>query len=891
VVRAGPDPEGSLHRLASLAESAPGISLAELARLAPVAGASRGLWDCLLRHPEWIRESPTAADPRHLVQSQMIEIAADDLSGQVAIDQTMERLSALADQAVELSLERTRTRLMDRHPETAEVVMAVVAMGKWGGVELNYASDIDLLFVYRAPGGDPEAHRRAALRLASGMIEDLARPTADGIAFRVDADLRPEGSTGPLVRTLESYRAYYQRWGEPWEAQALLKARSAAGDRGLGEDFLEAVGSFVWPETLSPDAIRSLRGLKARAESGAATADIKRSPGGIRDVEFSVQLLQLIHGRADQQLRLTGTLPALEALAAGGYVRSQDAADLADSYRWLRSVEHRIQLWQLAQSHLLPSDRENLARALGYRAEEAPPAQVFDTDLARHRHRVRFLHESLYYRPLLEAFASAPAHGLSREQAEDRLLALGYRDLGGAALAFEDLTAGLSRRSRLMGQLLPLMLDWLADTPHPDLGLQQLRSLMADDSTRMELVSSLQDRPLAAQRLCRLLGSSRLVGSFLDRLPEFLPRLADDRLLLELPAGEETRSTALERMQLRPDRASRMGSLRRLVRRRILRVAAADLLDLADLDRVSAALTDTADAATAAGLWAATQEVEGIPFLVVAMGKWGGRELGYGSDLDLVYVVSSPEQAGAGLKLASELGAVLGEKTPDGTAYQVDPGLRPEGRQGALARSLEAFRAYYQDRAQPWERLALIKARPVAGPPDLAAAFQELAHQHAYPAQVSPEEIRSIRHIKARVERERVPAGEDPDFHLKLGPGGLSDIEFLAQLWQLRLGHHQPELRQTSTIPALTALAAAGILTESEVGDLEEAYRLCSRIRNRLVLAAGRPLDSLPVDHEESARLARSLGFDNRAELREEYRRVTRRARRIFERRFYSDQG
>jgi glutamate-ammonia-ligase adenylyltransferase len=334
-----------------------------------------------------------------------------------------------------------------------------------------------------------------------------------------------------------------------------------------------------------------------------------------------------------------------------------------------------------------------------------------------------------------------------------------------------------------------------------------------------------------------------------------------------------------------------MGSLRRLVRRRILRVAAADLLDLVDLDRVSSALTDTADAAATAGLWAAAEEVDEIPFLVVAMGKWGGRELGYGSDLDLLYVVSSSDQAAAGLKLASELGAVLGEQTADGTAYQVDAGLRPEGRQGALARSLDAFRSYYRDRAQPWERLALIKARPVAGDPDLGEAFLELAHQHAYPAQVSPEEVRSVRHIKARVERERVPPGEDPDFHLKLGPGGLSDIEFLVQLWQLRLGYHQPALRQTSTLLALSALGTAGVLTEAEAGDLEEAYRLCSRIRNRLVLAVGRPLDSLPVDHEESARLARSLGFENRAELREEYRRVTRRARRIFERRFFSDQG
>ncbi|HUO46202.1 MAG TPA: bifunctional [glutamine synthetase] adenylyltransferase/[glutamine synthetase]-adenylyl-L-tyrosine phosphorylase [Acidimicrobiia bacterium] len=887
-IRSGPDPEGTLNRLANLAERDREIALSDLLRLTPLAATSRGLWDCLLRHPEWARGlKPGSDDPRLLVQHRLTEITLADITGATTLEQTARALSDLADRAMALALIRARHEAASRYPEAGEIPLAVIAMGKWGGQELNYASDIDLLFVYR-PLGDSEFSRRVALRIVTGVLEQLARPTAEGIAYRVDADLRPEGSTGPLARTVESYRSYYERWGEPWEFQALLKARPAAGDPDLGTEWMEMISPYVWPEVLAPGHVRSLRDLKARAEEHSDPFDIKRAPGGIRDVEFTVQLLQLIHGRGDSQLRAAGTLPTLDALTSGGYVRSEDAAALADSYRWLRTVEHRLQLWQMAQTHVIPADREHLALTLGYRAQSGSASQAFDTDLTRHRRRVRELHEVLYYRPLLEAFASAPAARLTREGAEERLRALGFLDLRAAAFAFEDLTTGLSRRSRLMAQLLPLMLDWLADTPNPDLGLRQLRSLVADNSATNELVSALQDRPLAAQRLCVLLGSSRQVGAFLDRIPEFLPRLADDRLLVELPTGEAIRATALERMRLRPDRPARMASLRRLVRRRMLRIAAADLLELVDLGQVSSSLTDTADAAAGAALWT-TEQSNDVPLLVVAMGKWGGQELGYGSDLDLVYVTDTSANGAEAIKLAGDFGAVLGQTTTDGSAYQVDAGLRPEGRQGPLARSLEAFRSYYRDRAAPWERLALIKSRPVAGPVDLAAAFHELAEANAYPVTVSAEAIREIRHIKARVEKERVPAGEDADFHLKLGPGGLSDVEFLVQLWQLRLGHRYPNLRTTSTLQSLPGLIEAGVLTTAEAEDLEEAYRLCTRIRNRLFLQSGRPMDSLPIDQEESARLALLLKFDNRAEMREEYRRVTRRARRIFERKFYSD--
>ncbi|MGH8957276.1 MAG: bifunctional [glutamine synthetase] adenylyltransferase/[glutamine synthetase]-adenylyl-L-tyrosine phosphorylase [Acidimicrobiia bacterium] len=889
LVISGPDPMGTLNRVLALAEKTyldpRGDDLISLLAL---AGSSRGLWESLLRHPEWLKDhGGEVTDPRVLVQSRLVPIARDDLTNRASLDLTTARLTEVADQAAGLALANATAEVSRRNAGQPLPRLAIIALGKWGGGELNYASDIDLVFVYEA-GEEPERDRRLALRIATGFIEALAAPTSEGIAFRVDAGLRPEGSTGPLVRTLEGYRAYYEKWGEAWESQALLKARPAAGDRELGESFMATIARFVWPESLAPDAVRELRQLKQRAEEEADPDDIKRAPGGIRDVEFTVQLLQLIHGRADHSLRVPGTLDALEALTGGDYVRAEDAFALADSYRFLRTVEHRLQLWQMSQTHLIPDNREPLALSLGYRRAERTALEQFNEDLARHRRRVRELHEALYYRPLLEAFSSASALGLDRSKAEERLEALGFVDVAGAARAFETLTTGLSRRSSMMQQLLPLMLDWLADSPDPDLGLTQLAKLVESSSDQAELTGTVRDRPVAAQRLCHLLGSSRLIGRFLDRLPEFLPRLADDRLLTDLPHGEAVIAVALERMKLRGGRDARMGSLRRFVRRRVLRVAAADLLELADPETVASALSDTADAAAGAALWTA-QESPGHPadLAVIAMGKWGGHELGYGSDLDLMYVGSPGAGALQSLRLATEFAAVMSQPTSDGAAYQLDPGLRPEGRQGALVRSLEAFRLYYESRAEPWERIALIKARPVTGPSELAEEFAAIREEHAFPAEVGAEAVRSLRHVKARVEKERLP--HNPEFHLKLGPGGLSDIEFLAQIWQLRIGRGKPHLQTTSTLAALAALSSEGVLSASEAEHLQATYRLCSRIRNRLYLQTGNPHDALPIEGNQLSRLARSLGYRHRGDLREEYRAMTRRSRRLFQTLFFED--
>ena len=936
-VRRGPEPETTLDRIIAILEASP--QLAEDALLDPevggalvaIAGSSRALSATVRAHPDWLRpaEEPRLDQPvdedtpsgrltavRRFVRRRLLWIAVRDLLGQASMPEVGRDLADTADAAAAAALTAVEQeiRRSSTFTDLPSVPFTVIAMGKWGGQELNYSSDIDMLFVYDPPPGvDPELARRYANKTATEFMAALGKVTPDGAAFRVDADLRPEGKNGPLARSLDGYAGYYDKWAQTWEFQSLIKARPAAGDPQLGQRFTRLIAPHVYPDTLNPDAIRSIRTMKARIEgraeeSGVSHSEIKRGFGGIRDVEFAVQLLQLVHGRFDEALRSPSTLDVLVTLGEHDYVRDDDAQDLALSYEWLRNLEHRIQIYDLQQTHSIPDDRAGrtrLAKSMGYRDDDHQIAlDRFEEELVRHRATIRTIHERLFYRPLLEVFAASPTVHLSPEGAARQLAALGFRDADGARRALAELTTGLSRRSRLMQQMLPLMMDWLSDAPHPDLGLEQLRLLVTTVPDNAALIGTLRDTPVAAERLCRLLGSSRLLGQLLDRIPEFLSRLGDDRALAALPTGEALIDGAVHYVLLRTSYEEQFRALRRFVRRRLLWIAVRDLLGQASMPEVGRDLADTADAAAAAALTAVEQEIRrsstftdlpSVPFTVIAMGKWGGQELNYSSDIDMLFVYDPPPGVDPELarryanKTATEFMAALGKVTPDGAAFRVDADLRPEGKNGPLARSLDSYAGYYDKWAQTWEFQSLIKARPAAGDPQLGQRFTRLIAPHVYPDTLNPDAIRSIRTMKARIERERLGPGEDPDFHLKLGKGGMNDIEFLIQLLQMRFGGPNPDLRVSGTEAALEVLAATGHLSSPAARDLSAAYRFCGTLRNRLFLQYGRPIDSLPTDQEELTRLALSLGrFDApRSSVREEYRRLTRRARRLVEQTFY----
>ena len=798
---------------------------------------------------------------------ELLRIAARDLLGLDDLAIVGRSLAAMANAVL-----RGSCRFADA-PD-----LAVIGMGKLGGDELNYASDVDVLFV----ASDPEVGIRQ-----SRSVMDIAR-----MSFRVDADLRPEGRDGPLARSLESYRSYWDRWAEPWEFQALLKARPVAGDAELGAAFAAAAAERVWGRTFDVDDLRSLRSMKARVEDELARRqlterEVKRGRGGIRDIEFAVQLLQLVHGRHDEGIRSPTTLTALAELADAGYVGTDDAASLAASYRFLRAVEHRLQLVDEQQVHAIPTDRNaltRLARVLGYRdGREGDAALLLTADLRQHQATVRSIYERLYFRPLLEAFAIVPGTDdgrLSVEAAEARLTAFGFTDVERTRVAVRELAGGLTRSSRLMQQLLPLLLGWLSESPDPDLGLLGLRRLSSSEQRTTELVTAFRESPEVARRLCVLLGTSRLFAETFEHNPDELLSLGDPEGL-GLRSADDLAKDASASLRWRTGHGERRRGLYRFRQREELRIAARDVLGLDD-EEESVAITGVELTALAeASLAAALETIEPpLPFAVVAMGRFGGAELSYASDLDVLFVYEGSTAAdfSAAEEAAENLLDFLGGQTPP--IYAVDLGLRPEGKQGPLARSLDGYRAYYDRWALMWERQALLRARPAAGDADVGRRFMEIVEPHVW-RPLTDDDAREVRRMKARIERERIPAGEDPQFHLKLGRGSLSDIEFTAQLLQLQHG-----IPATGTMAALDALAAAGALEPEDHATLATAYRFCEHTRNRWYLVKGSPGDALPTQGDQLGRLARSLGTTG-GELREQYRRVTRRARQVVERLFY----
>jgi glutamate-ammonia-ligase adenylyltransferase len=796
---------------------------------------------------------------------EFLRIAARDLVG---LDSFEIVGGALADLAADV---------FDGALELSEVGgLAVIGMGKLGGGELNYASDVDVMLVSQ-PEVDPPVSTRAG-----HAVIDIARR-----CFRIDLNLRPEGRNGALVRTLASYETYWEQWAEPWEFQALLRARGIAGDDELQRVFDESVARHLWSRPFAADSLRAVRAMKVRAESevarrGLSDRELKLGPGGIRDVEFAVQLLQLVHGGADPELRVRTTLAALDELADAGYVGRHDAEQLSSAYRFLRTVEHRLQLDDEQQVHALPADPldlDHVARVLGYvGSATASATELFLAELRHHQSVARAIHERLWFRPLLEDFARGDDRVLTEEVAATRLAAFGFTDVERTRQAVRELTRGLTRASRLMQQMLPLLLDWLSSSPDPDLGLLGLRNLASGAQRSMELATAFRESPEVAQRLCRLLGTSRMLGDYLRRNPDMIDSLGDPDSL-RLRSRDELVAGTAAALEWRAGTDERWLALKRFTDREGLRIAAHDVLDLIEPHEVERALTNLAEATLEAALAVLGPP---LPFAVIALGRLGGSELSYASDLDVIFVYdgSTPGDFAAAERVATTLLSSIGGNRPH--IYDVDADLRPEGKDGPLARSLDGYHEYFDRWAQPWERLAMVRARPVAGDPGVAARFMHVRDEFVWDSPFTENDRREIRRIKARVEHERIPANEDPQYHLKLGRGTLSDVEFCTQLLQLDNGVHEP-----GTVAALDALRSIEALTDADHRVLAESYRFCERARNRWFLVNSAPADFLPPQLEDLDRLAISLGT-TAYQLRDDYRRVTRRARRVFERLFYA---
>ena len=729
-------------------------------------------------------------------------------------------------------------------------------------------------------------------------------------SFRWTPGCGPEGRSGELVRTVESHVAYYERWAKTWEFQALMKARAAVGDVELGERYLAALMPMVWIACEREDFVTEVQAMRRRVEqlvpADVRGRELKLGSGGLRDVEFAVQLLQLVHGRSDESLHVASTVDALAALGEGGYIGREDAANMTASYEFLRLLEHRLQLQRLKRTHLLPVESDDeavrwLARAAHIRPDgRHDAAGVLREQLKHQNHRVSRLHAKLFYQPLLESIGPAGleiVHGMTSEAAERQLAALGYEGPRTALNHMSALVNQSGRRGRVQAVLLPRLLDWMSYAPDPDGGLLAYRRLSDAASAQTWYLSTLRDKPAVAKRLMHVLGTSAYVPDLLMRAPEVIQQYSDGpagpKLLETEPAGVARALITSASRHSDPVRA--IAAARSLRRRELARVASADLLGLLEVTDVCKALTSVwvavLQAAMDALIRANLPEDGRAPaaIAVIGMGRLGGAELGYGSDADVIFVcepvpgVEEPLAIRWSTSIAEQVRSLLGTPSVD-PPLEVDANLRPEGRAGPLVRTLAAYTAYYEQWAQPWEIQALLRAHAVAGDAELGQRFLLMADQTRYPPDgVSAEAVQEIRRMKARVESERLPRGADPNTHTKLGRGGLADIEWTVQLMQLRHAHEIPALHNTSTLESLDAIAAAGLVEAEEVDLLREAWLTATRARNALVLVRGKPTDQLPGPGRQLNAVAVAAGWpnDDGSAFLDNYLRVTRRAKAV----------
>lgn len=946
------DPDAALAGLLRLAEEVEDrdAMLDEVAddegtamRLCSVLGASAALAAHLARHPEHWREltDPTlgttrpaayavreallravGADPQHpspvatlpdaeAVDALRVEyrrillrLASRDLAHHLGVDDAAAEIADLAAGTLEAALAVARARVGE---SAATASLAVVAMGKCGGHELNYVSDVDVIYVFEpAEGADESTALRAATQLASHLMRVCSDHTAEGTIWPVDANLRPEGSSGPLVRTLASHRGYYEKWAKTWEFQALLKARPVAGDLALGRAYVEMISPMVWTAAERDGFVADVQAMRRRVvdhiPAHEAERQLKLGSGGLRDVEFAVQLLQLVHGRADPTLRSGATLSALTHLTAGGYVGREDGEALHEAYEFLRTLEHRIQLHQLRRTHVVPDDEASLrrlGRSLGLFSE---PVVQLDKQWRYHRREVRRLHEKLFYRPLLAAVAKLPGEDarLSLDAAQERLAALGYLDPRRALQHLEALTSGVSRTSDIQRTLLPVMLEWFADCPDPDAGLFGFRRISESLGTSPWYLKMLRDEGQVAQRLAVVLGTSRYATDLLEREPQGVRMLGESLAPLTAEALT-TEMLAIAGRHDKPEDAVR--AVRAVRRRELFRIACGELFEEVDVADVGKGLSRLTDATLEATLRVAMEAVrvqrsldaQPTRMAVVAMGRYGGFELSYGSDADVMFVhepvagVEPRVAASYAQAVVCELRRLLSVPATD-PPLEVDADLRPEGKQGPLVRTLESYAAYYAKWSHVWEFQALLRADAVVGDQGVRDRFTALIDPLRFPEEgISEDDIVEVRRIKARVDDERLPRGADPHTHLKLGRGGLADVEWTVQLLQMRHAGRVEGLRTPQTLAALEAAVEADLVSREDAETLAAAWRLVSRLRNAVTLVRGKPSDQLPRDARERAAVAAVLGYDPGSSdvMVNDYLRTTRRAHAVVEKVFW----
>ncbi|HJD69398.1 MAG TPA: bifunctional [glutamine synthetase] adenylyltransferase/[glutamine synthetase]-adenylyl-L-tyrosine phosphorylase [Corynebacterium kroppenstedtii] len=816
-------------------------------------------------------------------------------------------LSDLADAALTAAL---AVAVATVYPDTTAVDarLAVIAMGKCGARELNYISDVDVIFV-------GETADAKTTRVASEFIKVGSR-----CFFEVDAALRPEGKSGALVRTLESHLSYYERWADTWEFQAQLKARPMTGAMDLGKSYVQAIQPRVWQASQRDSFVDDTQHMRRRVIDNIPKEqqerELKLGVGGLRDVEFAVQMLQMVHGRIDPDLRVRSTISALQALIRGGYVGREDGSQLIACYEFVRLLEHRLQLQRIKRTHMLPEpDDEDalrwLARSCGIGSTSSMTSiESLKKLIGRASRQIHSLHNKLFFRPLLNAVAliDDETARLSPDAARRQLAVLGYQFPDRAYEHLKALASGTTRKDRIQAMLLPTLMEWLGDTSDPDAGLLAYRKLSDVLYHDPWFLRMLRDEGIVGRRLMHILGTSPYATELILAAPNVVKLLGDGAngpKLTDVSASTVTRSLVTTASRHKdPDKA--IAAARSLRRKELARIACADLLGMMSLADVCHSLSLVWDAVLEAALyaeihgWTATHPDEPIPatMTVIGMGRLGGGELGYGSDADVLFVcepahddVSEADAVKWAIGIGDAVRRRLAKPSQD-PRLDVDLDLRPEGRNGPTVRTLNSYHAYYERWGETWEVQALLRATWIAGDEDLGRRFLHMIDKFRYPeGGVSDATVREVRRMKARVDEERLPRGANRNTHTKLGRGALTDIEWTVQLLTLQHAHEYPELHNTSTMATLRAIENVGLLEPEDCETLRTAWQTATKARNALVLVRGKRTDQLPEPGAALAHTAGAAGWEpeHYQEFLDNYLKVTRQARKVIDRVFWGE--
>ena len=884
----------------------------------------------------------------------IVRIAARDLNGLAPLEEVMRELSDLASSTLQVAYQVCRRCLIRDHgaPVLAgenaslfEAEMTVIGMGKLGGRELNFSSDIDIIYFYESDKGETSGVESSSgskkgvislhaffNKLGEMISKALSQVTEDGFVFRVDVGLRPEGKSGDMAVSLRSAEIYYESWGQSWERTAMLKARPVAGSLALGEQLLKTLQPFIYRKYLDYNLIEDMKQMKQKIDASLARSregeiNLKLGRGGIREIEFFIQALQLVYAGKNPKLRERNSLRALDTLLAANLLGEDDHLKLQDAYRFLRSVEHRIQVVQERQTHNLPFKEEemlSLSRRSGYLRSNG--LDRFREVLEQHRSFVSFIYGTLFHSrdAKLEQGIHPQVLFLLDPKADADLVKdmLAERHFEDVDRAYENLMSlrrgpvkgNLTERSRrILEKIAPLLVQELFDSYDPDLALTNLERFMTIIATRSSYYALLAENSATIKLLVALFGMSEFLSKILISHPELLDSLVS-RSGSSTVKSRETMQEELDALLEQSDYfEDHLNILRRYRNEEFLRIGLNDIHSRLLQGEVTSQLSLLGEVCLAAASRLAVAELRrfGLPtwqrggdtaeahLAIIAMGKLGGGELNYHSDLDIIFVydhqgVTDGEKQISNheyfAKLAQKIISILTMQTREGYVYKIDTRLRPSGNSGPLVTSLDSFLEYHRKEAQIWERQALTKARVVLGDEALTDQLHDIIRHTIYGTTIDSDGGQEIRRLRMRMENE-LARESDGNYNIKTGRGGMVDVEFAVQYLQLKDGCHSPELRTPSTVVALKEINTLGLLPEGSAETLLAGYKFLRKLENRLRIIHDYSANDLSGTKTYLNKLARRMGYDAKlknpgAALICDYEEITGKIREVFDRLF-----